>query len=502
MKRYVMWLVFGIAVAFAGAAALLAPPAPVAYADGGPHGGYRDVSAGLPSQCAGCHREHQGKSVGKLLKASSPYALCLTCHNGAGSRLDVLDGAKLGSTIAVSGSVVGFAENPTLGVSLSLAPYAHLAAPPGVVATTRTTVAVRNSSGGPVTLSLTLADAPSAAPAFTTPSLIKDMSGTVITSIGPISSGNTDYFQVEMSSTAASVSGDLNLVTITGTNGPNNVAAVAEMRVETNPGNVLNGGGFVFMGGVPVTSKHNEDPAENNLAPWGYNLNNTGQQGGAGNLLTSMLQCTSCHNPHGTSNYRILNEKVNGNTVNVKAWYPDAGGAAVANEGARGLETGAPADKYTKEYYASAGTGGAPTTGEGSLASLCGSCHTAYPSSGATLAYVMGGVTHYRHKTEMPYTDWTHPGLGTAVPNNPETAPIAGFPALRLASNAGNSQAIVTCLTCHRVHGTNATMSGYALKGTLGGLADEDLSPAQTTGSRSTLLYTNNRGMCEACHQW
>ena len=179
------------------------------------------------------------------------------------------------------------------------------------------------------------------------------------------------------------------------------------------------------------------------------------------------------------------------------------GGAFTKDEGAPGLEGGSPADKYTQEYYGSAGSGGAPTTaGQGSLASLCGACHTAYPSDGASVGFTAGGVTHYRHKTEMPYTDWTNPETGTQVTNHPETNPLTGFPALRLASNTGESNTIVTCLTCHRVHGSTSTMSGYALMQQFGGLGDNDLTPSQTLTSSSTLLFTDNRGMCQACHQW
>jgi len=140
--------------------------------------------------------------------------------------------------------------------------------------------------------------------------------------------------------------------------------------------------------------------------------------------------------------------------------------------------------------------------------------HTAYPSAGASAAYTVGGVTHFRHRTEMPFTNWTNPETGLP-PLNPETSGLAGFPALRLASNGTQGNTVVTCLTCHRVHGSSATMSNYALKKSLGGLADEDLTPTQTATaanaqaawaslnvSHSTLLFTNNRGMCEACHQW
>ena len=464
-----------------------------ARADGGPHGGYGATggpSAGLPDQCAGCHRVHQGQSVGKLLKASSPYALCLTCHNGSGSNLDVYDGVKLAAKIGQDASVVRSADSPNLTVSV--APSADLYMPAG--GDGEFTLALRNRSGSPALVAVAVTSESNVGAGATqfTASTVSASSITI-----PAASGSVPgvaYLDVFTHSKATNVETNQNLTTVTVSFGAETPAVVVQSRVGGAPPNVLNGGGFAFVNGQPVTSRHNADPADNSLRPWGFN-SNTGQDT---NTLTSPLQCTSCHNPHGTANYRILKESVNSNTVNVKAFFS---GAFTKDEGAAGLTAGAPADKYVDEYYGSVGGGGAPTSGGGSLASLCGACHTAYPSGGASDAYSAGGVTHYRHKTEMTFSDWSNPDSGR-ISQNPETTPVAGFPALRLASNAGVSDGIVTCLTCHRVHGTNTTMDGYALKGSLGGLADEDLSPAQTTTSRTTLLFTNNRGMCQACHQW
>lgn len=624
MRRFIVGAV--------GALLLLLFVGAPAYADGGPHGGFgTDITgSGLPSQCGACHRVHQGVSTGKLLKAETPYALCLTCHNGAGSRLDVLDGVKLGSTLTPDAAVIRSAD--TADINISVAPTALFYTPlkaavgaaiadDGGVMTAETTAA-NNATTNDVTL---LPATPVVGDAYYIGSASKfsaarinvstagvgtwtvtweywngtawaapsglvdgttgfttvgenDVSFTVpldweITTVNSTrlywvrarvsaftavttapkgaqswAAGFPTEFTVAVRNRTVSianvtlaVNADSNLTnfnsssvaatslavpaavsgvpgvaytTLTtrskgsATAGNSNIttvratfnAANADAKVESRVGDptalgVLNGGGFKFIAGVPVTSRHNADPADNSLYPWGYNAN-TGQ---ATNALTSQLQCTSCHNPHGTANYRLLKEKVNTQTVVVRAYY---GSAFTKDEGGAGIVT-TPADKYTKEYYGSAGGGGAPiTAGQGSLASLCGACHTAYPSAGASLAYTAGGVTHYRHKTEMPFSDWNNPETGVPVTNNPELSPISGFPALRLASNATQTETIVTCLTCHRVHGTTSTMDNYALKSSLGGLADADLSPAQTTGSRSVLLFTNNRGMCQACHQW
>lgn len=487
-----------LAVLAAVAWSSLATGTSPASADGGPHGGYTatgGADGGLPDQCAGCHRVHQGKSVGKLLKANSPYALCLTCHNGQGSRLDVFDGVKLAAHVTPDSAVVRSTDSATLNVSI--APAAVLSVPQGIAGVTEFTLAVRNRSASPVTVALSIPSETNVGAGGTqfTASSLSASSVDVAAAAGDIP--GVAYVDVITRSKTTNASGATNLTTVRATLGAETPAVVIQTLVGDTGLQTLNGGGFMFVSGAAITSRHNADPADNMTRPWGYNAN-SGQNT---NTISAPLQCTSCHNPHGTANYRLLKESVNGVTVNVKAWF---GGAATKDEGARGLESGAPSDKYTQNYYGSAGTGGAPTATTGSVASLCGACHTAYPSSSAGTGYTAGGVTHYRHKTEMPFSDWSNPDTAR-VSSNPETSPLSGFPALRLASMSGSgagTKTVVTCLTCHRVHGTATTMTGYALKLSLGGLGDADLTPSQDSASRSSLLYTNNRGMCQACHQW
>jgi predicted CXXCH cytochrome family protein len=515
-----------------------------ASADGGPHGGYTatgGTQGGLPDQCAACHRVHQGQSVGRLLKASSPYALCLTCHNGSGSVLDVLDGVRLGTTIAPISGTVRQAEQGA--VTASLAPVAAIAVPlatAGTVSNAEFTLVVNRAASAPLTITLG------------TP-VVKDDAGVVIptltrvpfgaaylcqvgsacnpptpTSLTVAAGTGVSYYEVFVPGLPAALAGDNVVIPIDvngGVGSAPQVALSARIRkpgdfVTSSGGNsILNGGGFVFVDGKNVTSRHNADPADNSLNPWGYAGNpsnptntNTGQNPVS---LAAALQCTSCHNPHGTENYRILKESVNGAQVKVQAFF---GTGYTKDEGGRGVNATAP-DKYVQEYYGSSGLGGTgdPTSAGGGIATLCGGCHTAYPSTGASAPWTGGSpnVTHYRHKTEMFYRDWSNPDT-LRLSQNPEENPVTGFPRLRLASSPAVDNGIVTCLTCHRVHGTATVMDGYALKPSVAGLtpatdtglADEDLTPSQTgsdhTGrlSLSTLLFTNNRGMCQACHQW
>ena len=486
----------------ASAASNIATPQPTGGAiGGGPHGGYGatgGVDSGLPDQCAGCHRAHTAVSNGKLLIASSPYALCLTCHNGTGSRLDVVDGVKL--VAQYDAAAVSYDADGILRASVAPAASVWMAAGAG---STVYTIALRNGGASPVTVTPTISET-LAGTNFTASGLSStdpSWTGTTIDVPAAVSGVFGTAYVDLTTTTLAAVAGDQLLTTVSSTDGTNTVVVTVHSQVGTPNSDVtLNGGGFSFMNGAAITSRHNADPADNSTNPWGYNTANTGQNTDA---MASALQCSSCHNPHGNTNYRLLRETINAQTVVVKSYFA---GSFVATEGSRGLEAGAPADKYTVDYYGSQGGGGAPTGGGGSMSSLCGACHTAYPSTGAAVASTAGGVTHYRHTTEMPYTWWTNPQTSSPS-DNPETQPgggfdFTGFPALRLASNGGQADTIVTCLTCHRAHGTSATMSGWAASTTAGGLNPYEVSAAQTAISTSTLLFTDNRGMCQACHQW
>ncbi len=73
----------------------------------------------------------------------------------------------------------------------------------------------------------------------------------------------------------------------------------------------LNGGGFVeTAGGVPVTSRHNIDglPGSGGLTAWGSQNGDGTPVADVGVGVQGDLECTSCHNPHGSTNYRILND--------------------------------------------------------------------------------------------------------------------------------------------------------------------------------------------------
>ena len=78
-----------------------------ARANMGPHGNYSPTT----DACAACHRTHT--AVGpNLLKAKTPYELCMSCHDGTGSTYNVQDGVLevAGRPASAAGPIVPVAQ--------------------------------------------------------------------------------------------------------------------------------------------------------------------------------------------------------------------------------------------------------------------------------------------------------------------------------------------------------------------------------------------------------
>lgn len=218
----------------------------------------------------------------------------------------------------------------------------------------------------------------------------------------------------------------------------------------------LLGGGFVNYQGVPVTSNHAPDGTDDQA--WGYGV----ARGLTAALLEGPLDCAACHDPHGSPNYRIMNEQINGVAVAVQQ----------VDEGA--------AKDYDSEQW---GTG---------TSSVCAACHGAYhvtrPGSGSdnsddgagNLDYG-GDISSFSHRVDMPYSYGAN--------SNPETVGMSGY-YLPLSESGTND--VVVCMTCHLPHGTSAQMAG---------ITDGAGLPGETAATDSALLRIDNRGVCEVCHQ-
>jgi hypothetical protein len=231
---------------------------------------------------------------------------------------------------------------------------------------------------------------------------------------------------------------------------------------------------------------------------------------GAGSQQVT-LDCASCHDVHGSSNYRLLKDKVYGGVtvggydgvgnptpyvVSLEPGFP-VGGFRLHTE------YGTYVPNYTTAYYSKAPTsttsGGLPDTSRG-ISGWCVGCHTFYMGNAETSATVynagdgFGTITRHRHPVNV--------ALNTFQGPRPTVQDATNH--LPLGHDAGESvndpDDWVDCLTCHYAHGSTSVMSGFA------DVADSR-NPSPNTGGGgvaptydSALLRGNNRYVCQECH--
>ncbi len=297
-------------------------------------------------------------------------------------------------------------------------------------------------------------------------------------------------------------------------------------RVLNAFGEPLNGGGF-----NPAMFPTQHYPNDTTWVAYG-----AGPDGRNGIISTGgeqvVIGCSVCHDVHGSSNYRLLRDQVPGIdpltgaqapitvggydpaspdpvnpiptpwVVSAEPGYP-TGGWLLHEPGAAQVAAYTP--DYTDPLYAKPPlTGGVPDVTKG-ISAWCASCHTQYNTAGTAGNYAdevydandgFGLVERHRHPVNVALSEFAGPRAlitGAAL-----TVPVAHDG----AGDAGSNDLTdwMDCLTCHVAHGSNVTMSGYA------NVADTtDPQPDSGSGSvppddGNALLRSDNRGVCEACH--
>ncbi len=230
---------------------------------------------------------------------------------------------------------------------------------------------------------------------------------------------------------------------------------------------------------APVTSTHFDilDPEASGVA-WGNGALGTAGAGGTG-----ILGCTSCHNPHGNGQFRILNPIPTLDQPN---------GFAAATTGANVTDAALPPAGDTRNYTVIQERGG----------TLLASQAAAFPSNA-------GDYLHRR----VPWNATVSGTYSSDAPNGDAVnfdSQINAWCAqchtryLAAEGSGDTTDAIfhnrhftgrdVVCTTCHVSHGSNAQMTGpYSSDMTFPGGA------AAPVGD-SRLLKVDNRGTCQLCH--
>ena len=216
-------------------------------------------------------------------------------------------------------------------------------------------------------------------------------------------------------------------------------------------------GALAAVDAEPTQSKHSTDGTAQTI--WGNGaISAVSNPGLAGNPLS----CGECHDPHGNGNYRILRSVPSG-----------SGGAGYTIPDTYPKNT---TDYTTSNYFNMTFTGS--TTTDNILkdtSAWCAQCHTRYLAARraplpADASRVDSGdaIFGFRHTS----AGW---GNSSAVP------PVA----------SNNNRA---CITCHAVHGSNATAGTYS------GSVPLPNGVAVPSAADSRLLKMDNRGICQKCH--
>jgi predicted CXXCH cytochrome family protein len=200
---------------------------------------------------------------------------------------------------------------------------------------------------------------------------------------------------------------------------------------------------------------------------------------GAGPSYT--LECTSCHDPHGNGNYRILRSVPTGSGgagYTIPDTYPKT-------------PTDYTVDNYGKMQFgalpANLPAGSTPTPGSSILvdtSAWCAQCHTRYLARGG--------------RTVPPASEASRADSGDAIYTYRHTSAGWSISTSTLAVSFNNR----ACITCHATHGSNAQMPGGATGTTYSSTVpwpDGTLANPNDP-QRASMLKMDNRGMCRKCH--
>ncbi len=235
---------------------------------------------------------------------------------------------------------------------------------------------------------------------------------------------------------------------------------------------------------------------------WGNGAQGSGTTGATG----VVLDCASCHNPHGNGEYRILQTSPGGD-------FGTTGGFAVTNSAGVAVTDVGDAST-TKNYTILPGAQATDVITAGYTATTGDYWRRTYDPTGTQPWYTLTGTGPYTTLSSDPMNSGWNPSTDP-VPTNAKGAMTAWCVQCHTRYNgystAGTTSLVaatpvddtfmykhgttrVGCEQCHVSHGSNAVMTGPAT-----GIEN----PGQTGSVSSTdsrLLKVDNLGTCQLCH--
>jgi len=212
------------------------------------------------------------------------------------------------------------------------------------------------------------------------------------------------------------------------------------------------GGNFVFLLATNLNDSANGalNPIPGNAAGHNINAPSRGVSPDAtyltapgGTFPSQSLGCTSCHDPHGNANFRMLygSGPIMDNAATFAFPAPQAIGIV--------LESGSETNINHTTYLSG-------------ISAWCANCHTSYRD---------GHSTTFSHPTDINLSDEIarqyniYNGTADSAGGNFATAYLAAVPfedqSNSISSTAGpTTSSRIMCLTCHRAHATSAPHAG------------------------------------------
>ncbi len=257
------------------------------------------------------------------------------------------------------------------------------------------------------------------------------------------------------------------------------------------------GGDFVFLEEDNINDAHAgaSNPVLGHAA--GHSVISTMKGTAADPVLTSSpggtysatnMACTSCHDPHGTSAFRILYQ--DGQTVDTAAF--------TATIDADGIGLFGPGESNTNHNAYHSG-----------YSEWCGTCHGDFHQSSGTNIHPSGETLGSNVATTYNLYNGTEDCIDTppsgGLPcgsGDQTTAYLAAVPfedaATTTSSTAGpTASSVVACMTCHRAHATSAMDAGRW---------DFNITGLEEDGAESGSYKIPNpynqfqRSLCNKCH--
>jgi hypothetical protein len=155
------------------------------------------------------------------------------------------------------------------------------------------------------------------------------------------------------------------------------------------------------------------------------------------------MSCTSCHNPHGNTNFHLL----------YGVGHVEAGDATFTNPApdATGITLSSSAVESNTNH----------TAYRGGMSAWCANCHGDYHNNGAQLVHRSGVAMG----ASIANTYSLYNGTADPTGGNPATAyiPAVAFEdaAMTVSSTAGpTATSQVSCISCHRAHASSAPNIG------------------------------------------